>query len=393
MGKVQLKGATDSRMRGDESAIMTYYNEICNKNESFEETNDEQTLCNDFGPWVWANGIQYFHDYNKRDEIRMNPVPKSISNVSKELIKLKADSHDLESFNGFGPWMRPVGFQEPIMKDLQNHSKKKKKKEPITKRESKSVTDVNKSTKQETDQQNEADVTDIVALSSHKTHSTPVDPIELKKRLVDLLIQRTTKGGQQALKLKKVVVKPIQVNRSGPGYGATASCYSMRNLNENIQYVTGSGGEGYDNFLSGPGDSTHRRGGLNHSHLNMHSQQHPLENIDSDKGVKLPPVTQMVTYNGKVSIVHKWPTSSTPHIRDIKNKNQIRVDRIRKNDHQKRDDKTYVKVKNSSVLNIIRSEHSKPDTGHDKLARRGRKLGDLSQNTKTECVKSRVGAC
>ena len=64
--KVQLKGATDSRMRGDESAIMTYYNEICNKNESFEETNDEQTLCNDFGPWVWANGIQYFHDYNKR---------------------------------------------------------------------------------------------------------------------------------------------------------------------------------------------------------------------------------------------------------------------------------------------------------------------------------------
>ena len=51
------------------------------------------------------------------------------------------------------------------------------------------------------DQQNEADVTDIVALSSHKTHSTPVDPIELKKRLVDLLIQRTTKGDQQALKL------------------------------------------------------------------------------------------------------------------------------------------------------------------------------------------------
>ena len=52
------------------------------------------------------------------------------------------------------------------------------------------------------DQQNEAEVTDIAALSSHKTHSNPVDPIELKKRLVDLLIQRTTKGDQQALKLK-----------------------------------------------------------------------------------------------------------------------------------------------------------------------------------------------
>ena len=53
-------------MKGDESAIMSYYNEICNKNGRFEETNDEQTLCNDFGPWVWANGIQYFNDYNKR---------------------------------------------------------------------------------------------------------------------------------------------------------------------------------------------------------------------------------------------------------------------------------------------------------------------------------------
>ena len=61
------------------------------------------------------------------------------------------------------------------------------------------------------DQQNEAEVTDIVALSSHKTHSTPVDPIELKKRLVDLLIQRTTKGDQQALKLK---VEPTVLNRS-----------------------------------------------------------------------------------------------------------------------------------------------------------------------------------
>ena len=54
-------------------------------------------------------------------------------------------------------------------------------------------------------------MTDIVALSSHKTHSTPVDPIELKKRLVDLLIQRTTKGDQQALKLK---VEPTVLNRS-----------------------------------------------------------------------------------------------------------------------------------------------------------------------------------
>ena len=79
--RVQLKGATDSRMRGDESAIMTYYNEICNKNESFEATNDEQTLCNDFGPWVWANGIQYFHDYNKRLVKRRSPVKRLMLDI------------------------------------------------------------------------------------------------------------------------------------------------------------------------------------------------------------------------------------------------------------------------------------------------------------------------
>ena len=69
-------------MRGDESAIMTYYNEICNKNESFEETSDEEKLCNDFGPWVWANGIQYFHDYNKRLVIKQSTIlvylPKNV---------------------------------------------------------------------------------------------------------------------------------------------------------------------------------------------------------------------------------------------------------------------------------------------------------------------------
>ena len=35
-----------------------------------------------------------------------------------------------------------------------------------------------------------------------QTYSTPVDPIELKKRLADLLIQRSAKGDQQAMELK-----------------------------------------------------------------------------------------------------------------------------------------------------------------------------------------------
>ena len=44
----------------------------------------------------------------------------------------------------------------------------------------------------------------------------------------------------------------------------------------------------------------------------------PLENIELEKGVKLPPVTQMATFNGKPCIVHKWPSSAQPHVRTIK---------------------------------------------------------------------------
>ena len=56
---------------------------------------------------VRANLIKY----NFSDEIRINPVPKSVESVSKELIKLKWDSEEVECFNGFGPWMKPAGFQ------------------------------------------------------------------------------------------------------------------------------------------------------------------------------------------------------------------------------------------------------------------------------------------
>ena len=145
-------------------------------------------------------------------------------------------------------------------------------------------------------------------------------------------------------------MKPIQVNRSRIGYGAAASWHaSMRNINAELhpQYEPCEGGyEHVHQFpLPGPDGSQ--------LHVQRRPQPDPLENIDSDKGVKLPPVTQMVTHNGKVSIVHKWPSSLTPHrLRDIKNKNQIKAEKIRKKSSeqsfQKRvDDKTYVQVRES----------------------------------------------
>ena len=123
----------------------------------------------------------------------MNAVPRSISNISKELIKLHIAVEEISSFNGFGPWMKPSGFDPPLPVEK---TKKKRKKEPNAK-----PTDKREQAEQEREPE-KANITDIVALSSHKTHSTPVDPVELKKRLVDLLVQRQSRGEQQALKLK-----------------------------------------------------------------------------------------------------------------------------------------------------------------------------------------------
>lgn len=129
----------------------------------------------------------------------MNPVPKSTASVSKELIKLHIEVDDIVSFNGFGPWMKPAGFEPP--REPTEKPKKKKRKEsitlPIAKDKKEPV-----ETKTEINDVKKSNITDIVALSSHKTHSTPVDPVELKKRLVDLLVQRQARGEQQALKLK-----------------------------------------------------------------------------------------------------------------------------------------------------------------------------------------------
>ena len=60
----------------------------------------------------------------------MNPVPKSIASISKELIKLHIEVDDIVSFNGFGPWMKPAGFEPPQLPI--EKPKKKKRKEPIT---------------------------------------------------------------------------------------------------------------------------------------------------------------------------------------------------------------------------------------------------------------------
>ena len=87
---------------------MAYYSDI-----SKLDVSEDETSCNDFGPWVWANGIQYFSDksFFSRDEVKLNPVPKSTENISKELIKLKWHLEDIEVFSGFGPWTKPTGFE------------------------------------------------------------------------------------------------------------------------------------------------------------------------------------------------------------------------------------------------------------------------------------------
>jgi hypothetical protein len=391
---------------------MAYYSDI-----SKLDVSEDETSCNDFGPWVWANGIQYFSDksFFSRDEVKLNPVPKSTENISKELIKLKWHLEDIEVFSGFGPWTKPSGFEPPIIQDKQKQTKKKKKKE-IT---SKINTELPK-TKDEPDEpeisskkkeQGGSDIIDIAALSSHKTHSTPVDPTELRKRLVDLLIQRTKRGDLRALKLKKVMVKPIQVSRLNPHYDNQQNRYNnvKRAINARDEDMCNTGDNGNDiqPVPAHPSQFPHtnmcfadqtRKGIALQSSFTGSSTNfgqyspfgHPLENIECDKGVRLPPVTQMVTHNGKVSFVHKWPSSSSITVRNVKNRISKKQDQT--NIVQREHENIY--IKNSSMIDLINSDNFKLESGiqtERSKNGRGRKLGDLSQNTRSECVKSRVG--
>ena len=144
---------------------------------------------------------------------------------------------------------------------------------------------------------------------------------------------------------QKVVVKPIQVKKFYIGYGGKrlSRNSSRRNIIDDIQSVPRD--EAYDHV-------PHR-----HSVNVFHPQQQIFDNIESDKGVKLPPVTQMVPHNGKVSLVHKWSTAASPHIRDIRNKNQIRTERNRRHSEplQKRpDDNSFNKVKTTRYIPFIK---------------------------------------
>ena len=137
------------------------------------------------------------------------------------------------------------------------------------------------------------------------------------------------------------MVKPIQVKKIHIGYGGKRLSHNSRNIIDDMNPQTVPGDEVYDHV-------PHR-----HSVNVFHPQQHIFDNIDSDKGVKLPPVTQMTPHNGKVSLVHKWSTSASPHIRDIKNKNQIRTERNRRNSEplQKRtDENSFNKAKHTRYI-------------------------------------------
>ena len=92
-------------------------------------------------------------------------------------------------------------------------------------------------------------------------------------------------------------MKPIQVKKFHIGYAGKRLSHnaSRRNIIAEMNPQCATGVEGYDHVP--------HRNSLNI----LHSEQHIFENIifDSDKGVKLPPVTQMAPHNGKINLVHK----------------------------------------------------------------------------------------
>jgi len=386
----------DDKMKQEESAIMGYYNEICKRDlermaeiECNPDYDDEELLdsttpveidacigfedvCREFGPWVWSDE---FEDYEasindlKGPQCRLtSTVPRHVEEISKNLLKLKWDGCEQECFEGFGPWCKPIGYTSPepvtpVKTTRKVRPKMRVKEKARDENENRATFDKHPKKEQPVEK-----IPEIASLTSHKTYSTPVDPIELKKRLTDLLIQRSAKGDQQAMQLKKINMKPLYFKK----------------------FICNTNGS---TWL--PRQKTIRLEKTVHRSKSEPVEKKPIDirNLESEKAsfdcepVKLPPVAKVMTNKGDLNIVQRWPRVAIPH-------------HVRKRNHSLHGRKqTKEAVSDSGKREIPKSKLFQQNVSMDELVREpefsdevtnkrwGRKLGELSKNTKTEIFK------
>jgi len=384
-------------IKREESTIMEYYNDICKRqriaeiegNLDYDSAGPESTtpvenetcigfedVCREFGPWVWADE---FDDYEqtindlRRVQCRLtSTVPSHVEEISKNLIKLKWNGLDEELFEGFGPWCQPTGYEPPEPILTEKPVKKIRKKEKIKETEIQpKINEIQSKVSKSSDK-----IPVIMALTSHKTYSTPVDPVELKKRLADLLLQRSAKGDQQAMELNKINMKPFYFQRFI--CNTNASSWLPRKTNPTYQL-----------------DKTAHR---SHSSQIVPVQQNEenSEKINFDcETVKLPPVPNRIPTvpsripKHKSTIPQRWPNRATishrvnPKKANLKQQTKETIPESA----IKREIEKYKKVSMNELVRENEAGELTVKTTDDKRPNWGRKLGELSKNTKTEIFK------
>jgi len=383
------KGDERQRREG-ESTIMGYYNEICKRDlERMAEMEgnpdyieDEgavleteldscvgfEDVCREFGPWVWSDEFQ---DYEasiaqlKGPQCRLaSTVPKHVEEISKSMLKYKWDGADQECFDGFGPWCKPCGYKSPEPITPVQKTKKIRKRERPKDRLRDDAAEVKKVDEQSVKKPEK--VPEIITLTSHKTYSTPVDPIELKKRLADLLIQRSAKGDQQAMELKKINMKPLYFQKFI--CNTNASSWMPRGHGE-VKITTGPRPQYQAQAQYQLGQTSHRSQSENRKEPDNYSQS-----------IKLPPVSKKAE---DLSIVQRWPRVGIPH--HVRKRNLHGRHQTKEAISEERQKIAKSKLKNVSMDDLVRE----PEIQDSDLANKrwGRKLGELSKNTKTEIFK------
>jgi len=391
------RNASSAKMEGEEkreeSTIMGYFNEICKRDKermAAIETNPEcedddgeeeeteqpilgfEDVCREFGPWVWSDEIQ---DYQsslgdlKGPHCRFHTaVPPQVEQISKKLLKLRWDPRDQEPFEGFGPWCLPLG-EEPPPPIVPPKPVKKTRKKERPKSKSRAEAEMVPGPKAEGEKAEKDKVPAIVALTSHKTFSCPVDPIELKKRLSDLLIQRSAKGDQQAMELKKINMKPLYFKRFT--LATNASTWLPRQPPIQMDKTV---------HRSQSSQIVKQQSA---SESNEPNQEHSGEY----EPVKLPPVAKVNRIHDH-NIANRFPRVAAPHhVRKRGSSQPTRPSESSKaiSDHVSQEQQRN-KLKNVSMNELV-SRNSQSALGGIEKHRWGRKLGELSKNTKTEIFK------
>lgn len=388
----------------DKSSIVNFYMDLCHREEDLLEMMDQNDSSkkeldiNSFGkqgenyrllrelPLHSTHEMDNPYDYSKITDVkelkeRMEAaVPKIVVEISKRLSKLKWMPQEEECYTEFGPWKRPSNFDPPV---VLIPKKRRPKPNPTnagsanrTRNYSESKPK-NRTASAKIPHSNEKQKV-IPDITQHKQFSAPVDPIELKKRLADLLMQRSSKGEQHTMPLNRIIMKPLNMKK-------------LICNNERLQLTPGR--------INSPRIQVSKQ---SPRQSQASKEIHSKYSMREDSNVSLPPKTKMAgDANGNLNIVHQWPAATVCHrlrkLHPIKeqeakagssSKSAKPHPPQRSKSHEiSRPRQSERKIPASTLESIVFNIQEARSFTMDKKGLLSRRLGDVSRNTKLELSK------